>query len=130
MAAGRRREPRGRAPRGTRGDSPPDARGLHPSSALTDLALGRHPHHPLAELLEAARRYTLERRRRITFEYVMMPGVNMGRREIEQLTTQVPVVIAGTGATPEIARQTQTRVLEQDPVSAAGIIDRDHSTPR
>jgi DNA-binding transcriptional MerR regulator len=44
-------------------------------------------------------------------------------REIEQLATQVPVVIAGTGATPEIARQTQTRVLEQDPVSAASIID-------
>jgi 23S rRNA (adenine2503-C2)-methyltransferase len=41
--------------------------------------------HPLPELLEAARRYTIERRRRITFEYVMMPGVNMGRREVEQL---------------------------------------------
>jgi DNA-binding transcriptional MerR regulator len=51
-------------------------------------------------------------------------------REIEQLATQVPVVIAGTGATPEIARQTQTRVLEQDPVSAAKTIDHDHSTPR
>ena len=41
--------------------------------------------HPLPELLDAARRYTLTRRRRITFEYVMMPGVNMGRREVEQL---------------------------------------------
>jgi 23S rRNA (adenine2503-C2)-methyltransferase len=41
--------------------------------------------HPLPELLEAARRYTLERRRRITFEYVMMAGVNMGPREVEQL---------------------------------------------
>jgi 23S rRNA (adenine2503-C2)-methyltransferase len=41
--------------------------------------------HPLPELLEAARRYTVERRRRITFEYVMMPGVNLGRREVEQL---------------------------------------------
>jgi MerR family transcriptional regulator, light-induced transcriptional regulator len=51
-------------------------------------------------------------------------------REIEQLTNQVPVVIAGTGATPQIARQTQTHVLDQDPVSAAGSIDRDHSTTR
>jgi DNA-binding transcriptional MerR regulator len=50
--------------------------------------------------------------------------------EIEQLAKQVQVVIAGPGATPEIARQTQTHVLDQDPVSAAGIIDRDHSTPR
>jgi hypothetical protein len=39
-------------------------------------------------------------------------------------------VIAGPGATPEIARQTQTRVLDQDPVSAAGTIDRDHSASR
>ena len=48
-------------------------------------------------------------------------------REIKQLANQVQVMIAGTGATPEVARHTQTRVLEQDPVSAAGIIDRDHS---
>jgi MerR family transcriptional regulator, light-induced transcriptional regulator len=51
-------------------------------------------------------------------------------REIEQLATQVQVMIAGPGATPEIARHTQTHVLEQDPVSAAGIIDRNHPTPR
>ena len=51
-------------------------------------------------------------------------------REIKELANQVPVMIAGTGATPEVARKTQTRVLDQDPVSAAGIIDRDHSTAR
>jgi MerR family transcriptional regulator, light-induced transcriptional regulator len=51
-------------------------------------------------------------------------------REIEQLTKQVPVMIAGTGATPEVARHTQTRVLDQDPVSAAQTIDRDHPAPR
>jgi MerR family transcriptional regulator, light-induced transcriptional regulator len=49
--------------------------------------------------------------------------------EIEQLASQVPVAIAGTGATPKVARQTQTQVLDQDPVNAAGIIDRDHSAP-
>jgi DNA-binding transcriptional MerR regulator len=48
-------------------------------------------------------------------------------RQIEQLANQVPVVIAGTGATAAVARQTQTRVLDQDPVSAAHTIDRDHS---
>ena len=47
-------------------------------------------------------------------------------RQIKQLAKQVPVVIAGTGATPEVARYTQTRVLDQDPVSAAETIDRDH----
>jgi DNA-binding transcriptional MerR regulator len=51
-------------------------------------------------------------------------------REIEKLANQVQVMIAGTGATPEVARHTQTHVLDQDPVSAAGIIDRDHSTQR
>jgi hypothetical protein len=48
-------------------------------------------------------------------------------RQIEQLANQVPVVIAGTGATAEVARHTKTRVLEQDPVSAAETIDRDQS---
>jgi DNA-binding transcriptional MerR regulator len=51
-------------------------------------------------------------------------------REIEKLVEQVPVMIAGTGASPEVARQTHTHVLDQDPVSAAGSIDRDHSAPR
>jgi hypothetical protein len=31
---------------------------------------------------------------------------------------------------PEAARHTQAQVLDQDPVSAAGSIDRDHSAPR
>jgi MerR family transcriptional regulator, light-induced transcriptional regulator len=46
-------------------------------------------------------------------------------REIADLAEQVQVVIAGAGATPEVAQLTQTRVVEQDPVNAAGIIDRD-----
>jgi DNA-binding transcriptional MerR regulator len=51
-------------------------------------------------------------------------------QQIEQLAKQAQVVIAGPGATAEIARQTQTRVLDQDPVSAAQTIDRDHFGPR
>jgi DNA-binding transcriptional MerR regulator len=63
---------------------------------------------------------------------VVLLGMNPERfldhaREIEQLAKQVPVVIAGPGATPEITRLTQTRLLDQDPVSAAETIDRDHS---
>jgi hypothetical protein len=50
-------------------------------------------------------------------------------RQIKKLAKQVRVVIAGTGATAEVARQTQTRALDQDPVSAAETIDRDHSGP-
>jgi DNA-binding transcriptional MerR regulator len=51
-------------------------------------------------------------------------------REIKELAKQAPVMIAGTGATPEVARHIQTRVLDQDPVSAAETIDRDHPAPR
>jgi MerR family transcriptional regulator, light-induced transcriptional regulator len=47
-------------------------------------------------------------------------------REIKKLANQAPVLIAGPGATPEITRQTQTRLLDQDPVSAAETIDRHH----
>ena len=58
----------------------------HPDPEARAVIMPITVRHPLPELLEAARRYTLERRRRITFEYVMMPGVNMGRREVEQLS--------------------------------------------
>jgi DNA-binding transcriptional MerR regulator len=47
--------------------------------------------------------------------------------EIGKLAGQVPVMIAGPGATPEAARRTRTQVLAEDPVSAAGLIDRDHA---
>ena len=50
--------------------------------------------------------------------------------EIKELAKQVPVMIAGTGATPQVARHTQTRLLDQDPVSAAETIDRNHPAPR
>ncbi|HVR30924.1 MAG TPA: radical SAM protein, partial [Thermoanaerobaculia bacterium] len=49
----------------------------HPDPELRAQIMPITVRHPLPELLEAARRYTVERRRRITFEYVMMPGVNM-----------------------------------------------------
>ena len=50
--------------------------------------------------------------------------------EIKQLATQAHVMIAGPGATPQTAHQTHTQVLAHDPVNAATILDRNHSTPR
>ncbi|MCB1303472.1 MAG: hypothetical protein KDK37_04320, partial [Leptospiraceae bacterium] len=41
--------------------------------------------HSLEELLEAARRYTLDLKRRITFEYIMIPGQNMGDEDLQKL---------------------------------------------
>jgi MerR family transcriptional regulator, light-induced transcriptional regulator len=45
--------------------------------------------------------------------------------EIGELARRPWVVIVGAGATPEVARLTKTGVLDQDPVSAAVIVDRD-----
>ena len=47
--------------------------------------------------------------------------------EIADLAGHVPVTIAGAGATAEVAGLTRARVLDQDPVGAAEIIDRDDS---
>jgi MerR family transcriptional regulator, light-induced transcriptional regulator len=46
--------------------------------------------------------------------------------EIAQLAQQTHVLLAGAGATPEIAHRTNTHVLDQDPVSAAELVDRGH----
>jgi DNA-binding transcriptional MerR regulator/methylmalonyl-CoA mutase cobalamin-binding subunit len=63
---------------------------------------------------------------------VVLLSVNAGNfvthaREIADLGEQVQVLIAGAGATAEVARLTQARVLDQDPVSAAGTVDRGHA---
>lgn len=41
--------------------------------------------HPLGDLLDAARRYNRELHRTITFEYVMIPGSNMGPEDVRRL---------------------------------------------
>ncbi len=41
--------------------------------------------HSLQELMEAAHRYTRELRRRITFEYIMIPGQNMSGEDLNKL---------------------------------------------
>jgi MerR family transcriptional regulator, light-induced transcriptional regulator len=46
--------------------------------------------------------------------------------EIDQLADQAQVLLAGAGATPETARRTRSRALDQDPVSAAGLVDAGH----
>nr|WP_246325211.1 23S rRNA (adenine(2503)-C(2))-methyltransferase RlmN [Dissulfurirhabdus thermomarina] len=50
---------------------------LHaPDDELRSRLMPVNRRHPLAELLEACRRYPLPRRRRITFEYLLLAGVN------------------------------------------------------
>ena len=50
---------------------------LHaPDDGLRSRLMPVNRRYPLAELLEACRRYPLSRRRRITFEYLLLAGVN------------------------------------------------------
>ncbi|GAB4389782.1 MAG: 23S rRNA (adenine(2503)-C(2))-methyltransferase RlmN [Thermodesulfovibrionales bacterium] len=46
------------------------------TDAERDMIMPVNRRHPISELLEACRRYPLQRRRRITFEYVLLDGVN------------------------------------------------------
>jgi len=41
--------------------------------------------HPLSELIKACRDYSMPKRRRITFEYILMAGVNDSRQSAEKL---------------------------------------------
>jgi 23S rRNA (adenine2503-C2)-methyltransferase len=60
---------------------------LHaPDDALRDELVPLNRKYPLAELLEACRRYTRrDQRRRITFEYVLLDGVNDSPAQAKQL---------------------------------------------
>ena len=41
--------------------------------------------YPLDDLLDVARKFTVKLKRRITFEYIMIPGINMGKKNAERL---------------------------------------------
>lgn len=60
---------------------------LHaPNDALRDQLVPLNKKYPIAELLAACRRYVAdEPRRRVTFEYVMLAGVNDGPEHARQL---------------------------------------------
>jgi 23S rRNA (adenine2503-C2)-methyltransferase len=57
----------------------------HPDPVERTAVMPINERQPLEGLLAAARRYTRDRRRKITFEYVMMAGVNMEPRHGDQL---------------------------------------------
>jgi hypothetical protein len=46
------------------------------------------------------------------------------RADLAGLARDVPLVLAGAGATPELAAAVGARLLDGDPVSAAGVIGR------
>ncbi len=70
---------------------------LHASrDEIRDILVPVNRHYPLAELLAACRRYPLPPRRRITFEYVMLEGVNDAdshARELLRLLRDIPAMV-------------------------------------
>ena len=57
----------------------------HPNPNARSSVMDINKKHPLEKLLESARRFTGELDRMITFEYVMIPDVNMGKENAERL---------------------------------------------
>ena len=55
------------------------------SDAVRDRIMPINRRYPIAELLAALRAYPLEKRRRITFEYVLLAGVNDSDADAERL---------------------------------------------
>lgn len=47
--------------------------------------MGIDKKYPLEDLIEAARNFTRTLNRRITFEYILIPGVNMGQENAKKL---------------------------------------------
>jgi 23S rRNA (adenine2503-C2)-methyltransferase len=70
---------------------------LHASrDDIRDVLVPVNRHYPLVELLAACRRYPLPPRRRITFEYVMLDGVNdadIHARELLRLLRDIPAMV-------------------------------------
>ncbi len=70
---------------------------LHASrDEVRDVLVPVNRHYPLAELLDACRRYPLLPRRRITFEYVMLDGVNdsdADARALLRILSGIPAMV-------------------------------------
>lgn len=70
---------------------------LHASrDEIRDVLVPVNRHYPLAELLDACRRYPLLPRRRITFEYVMLDGVNdsdADARALLRILSGIPAMV-------------------------------------
>ncbi|HNK58867.1 MAG TPA: 23S rRNA (adenine(2503)-C(2))-methyltransferase RlmN, partial [Leptospiraceae bacterium] len=57
----------------------------HPNPEARKTVMGIDEKYPLEKLLIAARNFTKKLNRKITFEYVMIPGVNMGKENARRL---------------------------------------------
>ena len=70
------------------------------SDALRSKMMPVNRSHPLRELLAALRRYPLRRGDRITFEYVLLAGVNDGVDQADELATLLRGMVAKVNIIP------------------------------
>ncbi|HEV2852505.1 MAG TPA: 23S rRNA (adenine(2503)-C(2))-methyltransferase RlmN [Thermoanaerobaculia bacterium] len=68
--------------------------------------------YPLAELMAALRRYPLEKGRKLTFEYILIQGVNDGDRDADRLSRLLSGLRAKVNLIP----------VNPDPVLGAGMV--------
>ena len=93
---------------------------LHaPDDALRDALVPVNRQHPLADLLAAARDYLAATGRRLTFEYVLIDGVNAAPGQARQLADllgsipQVHVNLIPMNATPAVPWQAPPRPAQE-----------------
>lgn len=100
---------------------------LHaPTDELRSRMLPVNRRYPIADLLEASREYASETGRRLTFEYILIRGLNDSRQDAEELARRLkgqlahvnlipanPVSERGIERTPAEQVETFARVLEE-----------------
>ena len=100
---------------------------LHaPTDELRSRMLPVNRRYPIADLLEASREYASETGRRLTFEYILIRGLNDSRQDAEELARRLkgqlahvnlipanPVSERGIERTPAEHVETFARVLEE-----------------
>jgi len=121
----------GRIPGATRDASAPNlAISLNATTdEVRDRIMPINKRWPIAELLEAARRFPLSHGRRVTFEYVMLAGVNDADADADRLPrllrgipAKVNLIPWNGFAGPEFSRPSAERIRTfQERVRAAGM---------
>jgi 23S rRNA (adenine2503-C2)-methyltransferase len=92
---------------------------LHaPNDALRSELVPLNDKYPLARLLDACRAYTGRTRRRITFEYVLLAGVNDGDKEAHELGQLVRGMLASVNVIPYNTTDVASRYQRPTPERA------------
>ncbi|MGI8916425.1 MAG: 23S rRNA (adenine(2503)-C(2))-methyltransferase RlmN [Chloroflexota bacterium] len=104
---------------------------LHaPNDALRDRMVPINRTYPLTRLLEAVRHYIARTNRRVSFEYVLLAGVNDGPEQAEELTTLLRGLLCHVNLIPLNPEPSgQFSVPRQDAITRFAAIVRERHIP-